>query len=167
VIRRILARRSRAGSISIEVAILMPAFLLLASSAIWLGQTTIGQTTVDLAARNAARAVSLLRSGTTAQTVAENAAEATFAASSMTCVNPKPWVALDNPLPPPGQTPPPSPPPGQPKPPTGFAVPVGQRSSVTYTVTCELREPDGLLGGITRTLQATFTSPLDTYRARS
>jgi hypothetical protein len=52
---------------------------------------------------------------------------------------------------------------------TGFSVPVGEPAQVSATVTCAVRLSDltavpGMPGS--RALTATFTSPLDPYRAR-
>ena len=51
---------------------------------------------------------------------------------------------------------------------SGFAVPVGLPAQVTAQVTCRVSLSDLLVPGMpgSKTLTATFTSPLDPYRAR-
>ena len=51
----------------------------------------------------------------------------------------------------------------------GFTTPVGQPATVTATVSCEVRLADLAIPGLpgTRTVTATMTSPLDTYRGRA
>jgi hypothetical protein len=50
----------------------------------------------------------------------------------------------------------------------GFGVPVGQPAHVSASVTCTVRLSDLLVPGLpgSKTLRASFTSPLDPYRSR-
>jgi len=134
-------RRTR-GSISIEVAILLPAFMMLVGLATVYGRLTIIQSQVDLAAHDASRAASLSTDDASATKAATGATGASLADAGCTT-----WhAALDEP--------------------SGFAVPAGQPAAVTVTVTCEIDLSDlGLAGNYDVT--AVFTSPLDTYRSRS
>jgi hypothetical protein len=176
--RRRIVSWSRSGSISVEFAILLPAFMFLIGTALYFGQIAGTQTTINLAARDAARAASLDRNAPAANQAAEDAAEAVLSSASITCENGKPYATPTKtpaplgqpskpptppPTPPPGKSPPPTPPPPKPTPSSAFDIPVGQAAYVTYVVTCKIQ--GGFLDG--KTLQATFTSPLDTYRGRS
>ena len=51
---------------------------------------------------------------------------------------------------------------------SGFASPVGPPANVTATVTCVVNLSDVAVPGLpgTRTITATMTSPLDTFRER-
>jgi hypothetical protein len=160
-------RSDRSGSISIEVAILMPVFMGLSMLATSFGQTTVDQPTVDLAAHNAARAASISRTDAGAQTAAEKAAEKTFADAGVTCQNTKPYATQVPTTQVPGPPPPPgAPPPGPPPPPDdGFDTPIGAAATVTYLVRCSVAMVDGAVP-VTRDLWSVFTSPLDTYRVR-
>jgi Flp pilus assembly protein TadG len=171
--RRALSRlRAHRGSISIELAILMPVFVALAGLATSFGQNAVDQPVVDLAAHNAARAASITRIGANANTAATNAALATFKNAGLACyssdgktvvpptVTPASPPVITNP------SPPPPPPGGGPPPPdTGFTTPIGAPATVTYYVGCRVQIVGGLLS-TTVLLWSQFTSPLDTYRAR-
>jgi Flp pilus assembly protein TadG len=140
-------RRSRIhdrGSLTIELTILLPAFLALGVVAVIFGRQMIAQNVVDLAARDAARAASISRTAPDATTNGTTAAGSTLASACQS------WTAtVDT---------------------TGFAVPVGQPAAVTVAVTCVIPIPGiALVAGADRTmtLTSTFTSPLDVYRGRS
>jgi Flp pilus assembly protein TadG len=139
--------RRDAGSISIELAILLPAFLSLALLATFLGRQTVAQTAVDLAAHDAARAASLTRNMTDALAAAQNAAATTLGSSSTTCIG----LSVT------------------PVGPNGFLVPVGQPASVTISVACTISLADLTILGLPdhRVLTSVFTSPLDVYRERT
>jgi hypothetical protein len=137
-----------AGSISLELAVLLPAFLSLALLATLLGRQTIAQTAVDLAAHDAARAASLARTLPAATTAARNAAITTLGASSTTCTAlAVTQVGTADP----------------------FAVPVGQASSITISVACTISLADLTVLGLPgqRVLTSVFTSPIDVYRGRT
>jgi hypothetical protein len=135
------------GSLSIELAILLPAFLGLAVLATVLGRQAVAQTSVDLAAHDAARAASITRDDADATTAATTAAGDTLRDSSAGCTSYRVDLAE----------------------PSGFAVPPGQPAVVTVTVTCTVSLTGLLPPGVpdTRVLTSTFTSPLDLYRGRS
>jgi Flp pilus assembly protein TadG len=134
------------GSIAVEVAILMPAFLLLVAVAAVIGRQTVADTAVEGAAHDAARAASIARTAGTARTAAEQAAREVLADQGLHC-DPV-TVTVDA---------------------SQFGRPVGQPATVTATVTCAVSFSDIAVPGLpgNRTISATFTSPLDIYRSRS
>jgi Flp pilus assembly protein TadG len=134
------------GSLSVELAILLPAFILLALIAVAFGRDTIAQSSVDLAAHDAARAASLARNATDAQSAASAAAHDTLDGSSTSCS--AVTVTVDT---------------------SGFAIPVGQPATVSVTITCTVPLADLALPGMpaSRVLTSTFSSPLDIYRGRT
>lgn len=139
------------GSVSVELAILTPAFLLLIVFAIVAGRTAIAYNAIDLAAHDAARAASISRDAGTAETQALAAALDTLAQQGLGCVDTAGGAALvtvDT---------------------SGFRVPMGQPAAVSATVTCTVSFADVALPGVptSRRLTSTFVSPLDTYRTRS
>jgi len=139
------------GSVSVEMAILTPAFLLLMVFGIVGGRTAVAYNAVDLAAHDAARTASISRDAETAAVRAVAAALDTLAQQGLDCVDAPgggPVVSVDT---------------------SGFAVPVGQPAAVSVTVTCTVSFADVALPGVPaqRRLTSTFVSPLDTYRSRS
>lgn len=133
------------GSVAVETAILLPAFLILIVLAIVVGRTTIAQNAVDLAAHDAARAASISRTADVARSAALAAAGGTLTRQGIGC-GPL-TVAVDT---------------------AGFSRPVGEPAAVTVTVTCVVSLADVAPPGApaSRTLSASFTSPLDRYRGR-
>ena len=141
------ARRTRAdaGSVTLELAILTPAVLILLGLVILAGRVQVADQAVDHAAQSAARAATLARDPVHARAQAEAAATRELATGDLHCTGVR--VSLDT---------------------SGFAVPVGRSAEVTATVTCTL-DLDGLVPGIpgTRRVTSSATSPLDTYRTRA
>jgi uncharacterized protein (UPF0333 family) len=142
------ARRDR-GSLSIELAILLPGFILMALLATMFGRETLAQSAIDLAAHDAARAATVARDYPDAVIAATNAAKATLNLASTHCTG----LVVDV----------------LPKPPnTAYAVPIGLPSNVTVKITCSVPladlSPLPLPSGVTMTAQ--FASPLDQYRGR-
>ena len=133
------------GSVSVELALLAPALLLLVAFAVLAGRTQIAEGAVQEAARAAAREASLARDAATAAALAGAQAERTLAAQDLRCPNTS--VDVDT---------------------AGFAAPPGQRGDVTVTVTCVVGMTDLLAPGLpgTVTVEAAFTSPVDAYRER-
>ncbi len=133
------------GSVSVELALLAPALLLLVAFAVLAGRTQIAEGAVQEAARAAAREASLARDAATAGALAGGQAERTLAAQDLRCQNTS--VDVDT---------------------SGFAAPPGQPGDVTVTVTCVVGMTDllapGLPGAVT--VEASFTSPVDAYRER-
>lgn len=133
------------GSMSVELVLIAPAVALLLAVIVLGGRLTITSSAVDEAARSAARTASSARTGAQAQTAARTHALASLADQGLNCTPATVSVNV-----------------------RGFSVPVGRPASVTTTVSCRIRLSDlGLRGtpGM-KTLQATYTSPLDTYRSR-
>jgi Flp pilus assembly protein TadG len=133
------------GSVSVEAAILMPAFLVLAVLAVIAGRTTVAQNALDLAAHDAARAASISRDAATARTRAEDSARTTLHRQALHC------LALDVDV----DT-------------SEFANPAGQPASVRVRVACTVSFADVALPGAPgqRHLSAEFTSAIDQYRSR-
>ncbi|MFC0029498.1 TadE/TadG family type IV pilus assembly protein [Micromonospora chaiyaphumensis] len=147
------------GSVSIEVAVLAPAFIGLMVLAGVAGRTAVADEAVESAAHDAARAASIARDARTGESDATDAARRQLDWSGLRCTAP-PALTLSGSV---GGTR------------TSFrnayrGAP-GVPATVTVTVTCTVSFDDlrarGLplaLGG--KTVSATFTSPLDTYRSR-
>jgi Flp pilus assembly protein TadG len=134
------------GSVTLELAILAPAVLLLLGLVVVAGRLAIAHQSIDHAAQTAARAATLARDPATAAASATRSAHAELDAGDLHCTSLT--VAVDT---------------------DGFAVPVGRPASVTATVTCTVTLAGLAVPGIpgTRRVTATATSPLDTYRGRT
>jgi Flp pilus assembly protein TadG len=134
------------GSAAIEAAVLAPALLALIGVAIVGGRIQVSGGAIETAAHDAARAASISRTADQARANAYTAADATLTQAGLHCA--RLTVTVDT---------------------SGFAIPVGQPATVTADVECvvdfaDLVPVDGLPGR--KTLRATFTSVLDTFRAR-
>jgi Flp pilus assembly protein TadG len=138
------ARRER-GSASIEAAIGVPAFILFVGLIIFGGRTATAHQALESAAADAARSASLERSGPDAVRAAEQAASSSLANQQIRCLSVE--VDVDA---------------------GGFQTAVGQDASVAVTVSCRL-DLSNLVPGVpgTRVLDATVSSPIDTWRERS
>jgi hypothetical protein len=124
---------------------LAPIIVFLIGFVIAAGRTTIAQGAVAAAARDAARQASISLSASEAQLKADSSAQAALSADGLRCT---PTVTLNL---------------------AGFTVPAGQPAHVSATVTCTVSLSDLIVPGVpgSRTLRATFTSPLDPYRTRA
>lgn len=133
------------GSASVETAVIAPGIIALLCLMIAFGRVIDADGAVDAAAHAAARAASLERDATSAQNQARAAAEASLSGDGVTCQATD--VAVDT---------------------SGYALDVGQSATVTATISCTARLSDIGLPGLpgTKVLEATFTSPIDTYRGR-
>jgi len=140
-----MKRQGDRGSISLELAILAPALLMLLGLAIFAGRTVIADNAVEEAARAAARSASIAIDQTSASAAAQESAAATLDDQGLNCVTLS--VVVDT---------------------SGFSAPIGTPSQVSVTVTCTVSMADLGVPGIsaTSTLTATFFSPIDTYRQR-
>jgi Flp pilus assembly protein TadG len=147
------------GLASIELVILLPAFVLLVLLATYLGRTNVAQSSIDGAAQDAARAASLQRNKDDALTAAQAAAKATLdpspaAKSASPCVPGTVTAAITNA----GVTDP-------------FATPLGTPARVDVKVSCTVYLSDlvfpglPISGNVTKT--STFSSPIDDYRVRT
>lgn len=137
--------RADAGNAALELVILAPIIVFLIGFVIAAGRTSIAQGSVAAAARDAARQASIALSANEARQAAESSARAALSGDGLRC---NPTVTVDV---------------------AGFGVPSGRPAHVSATVTCEVRLSDLLVPGIpgSRTLRATFTSPLDPFRSRA
>jgi Flp pilus assembly protein TadG len=139
-------RGSERGSASVETAIAVPAFALFAGLIIFGGRTTVAHQAVESAAVDAARSASLARTRSTATTAATAAATNSLANQDVACV--KVTVQVDT---------------------DAFTAAVGQNAAVYVTVGCVVDLEDLAMPGVpgTRTIQASASSSLDTWRERS
>jgi Flp pilus assembly protein TadG len=142
------------GSAALELVILGPVLLFLLGLAIAAGRTSIAQGSVDAAARDAARQASISRTPAAARAAAQASARRALRQDAIDC-NPVVTVQTGGP----GSSLSSS---------SGFGVPAGQPASVSAQVTCVVSLSDLMVPGMpgSRSLTATFTSPLDPYRAR-
>ncbi len=138
-------RRPERGSAALEAAIGLPAFLLFIGLILFAGRVAIATQAVDSAAAQAARTASIARAQTTAQSTARTAATSTLSDQHVNCT--RTTVHVDT---------------------RGFTAPAGQPATVTATVSCAVNLADLAVPGIpgARTVTATASSPIDTYRER-
>ena len=134
-----------AGAVAVETALLAPALLLILALLMFGGRNAIATGAVEQAAVDAARAASLARTGTLADTAARNAAARSLADQDLDCATIT--IQVDT---------------------SGFRTQPGQPANVDTTVTCQLRLPDLALPGIpgSKRIAATAVSSIDTYRER-
>ena len=139
------AQTREQGSVSVELALLAPALLLLLSFAVVAGRIQVAEGAVAEAARVAAREASLARDDVTAAALAGAQADRTLAAQDLRCQSTS--VDIDT---------------------TGFQTPPGQPGDVTVSITCVVGMADLLAPGLpgSVTVEASFTSPVDAYRER-
>lgn len=138
--------RGEHGSAAIEAAVAVPAFGLFVGLIIFGGRNALAHQAVESAAADAARAASLARTAPAAHEDAEEAAESGLSAQGVRCGNVRVTVNTD-----------------------AFQVAAGQHADVAVTVSCLLDLSDLSVPGVpgTRSITATTTSPLDTWRERS
>lgn len=144
-----MTRRRRGkdeGSFTLELAVLAPALLLLLAFIVAAGRVELASSSVDGIARDAARAASLARTPAAAQAAAQATAAQTAAGQNIDCTHLA--VTLDT---------------------GGFQTPLGTPAAVVVHVACTAPLGDLALPGLPgdKTLTASFTSPLDPYRART
>ena len=136
---------SERGSATIEVVIIVPALMLFVALLIAAGRVQLAHQSVDAAAAEAARAASISRTAASARAEATTAARHSLTNQDLDCATTS--VTLDT---------------------SAFGTAVGTAGQVHATVTCSLPLGDlgvpGLSG--TKTITATMSSPLDTYRER-
>lgn len=133
------------GSVSVEVAILLPVFLLLIALATVVGRLTVAANAVTIAAHDAARAASISRDHHTAQEQAVTVARTTLADQGLRCEDL--IVTPDT---------------------SQFSRPVGTPATVEVTIVCDVALRDIAFAGLpgSRQVSASFTSPIDTWRGR-
>jgi len=152
-------RPAERGSVSIEVAVLAPAFIALMVLAGVAGRSAVAAEAIDAAAHDAARAASISRDASTARAQAREAARNQLDWRGLACTN-TPTLTF-----------------------TGsvqgratsfddaFRSPVGQDATVTVQVACRVSFRDLRLAALPgmptdNRIVASFTSPLDRYRSR-
>ncbi len=148
------------GSVSVEVAILAPAFIALIVFAGFAGRTAIANEAIDAAAHDAARAASISRTANDARTAALRAAQTRLNWEGISCTG-QPTVTFAGRVAGRAQSFN-----------AAFTSPLGTDAAVVVTVSCQVSMANlriSILPGMPRTkqVQATFTSPLDRYRSRS
>ena len=133
------------GSLTLEFAVLAPGLLLLMGLLIVGGRVAIAGGSVQGAARDAARTASIARGAAEAQREGAASASESLARQGLRCSATTVDVAT-----------------------AGFAVPVGQPAHVRVDVTCRVELADLALPGLpgSRTVEASATSPIDSYRER-
>lgn len=132
------------GNAALELVVLAPVLLFVLGLVVAAGRTSIAQGSVDAAARDAARQASISLTPGAAQAAALSSAKAALGRDGLDC---NPVVTVNT---------------------AQFSVPVGEPATVTATVSCQVPLSDLLVPGLpgSRTLQFTFTSPLDPFRER-
>ena len=130
--------------VAVETALILPILLGMVGLLIVLASSAQASMTVGSAASQAARAASLERTTPAATAAARGVAASTLAESGINCRSSTVSVNAG-----------------------GLNAPLGVAASVSVTVTCTVDFGVGLPGfPQTRTLTATKTSPVDTYRSR-
>ena len=137
--------RPESGSAALEAAVGLPAFMLFVALVILGGRLAIATQSVQASAAEAARVASIARTHTQASTTATAAARSSLSNQRLDCTTST--VTLDT---------------------TGFDAPVGTPAQVSATVTCTIALADLSLPGVPgqRTVSASSSSPIDTYRER-
>lgn len=131
------------GSVSLELAILAPALLLLLGVLVLVGRVETSSASVEQAARAAARDASIARTPDAARVSAVEAAQRELAGSRCASSD----VTVDT---------------------AGFTAPVGTDAAIRVQVTCIVSVADLAIPGLpgTHTITGAATSPLDRYRSR-
>jgi Flp pilus assembly protein TadG len=154
-----VSRTAERGSVSIEVAVLAPAFIALMVLAGVAGRSAVAAEAIDAAAHDAARAASISRNPTDAREQARNAAQQQLDWRGLSCSG-APILRFSGRV---GNND------------TGFdnayRSALGQNATVTVTVECRVSFRDLRLNAVPgmpseNRIQASFTSPLDRYRSR-
>lgn len=135
--------RSERGSMSVELAILAPAFIMIVGLLILAGRVSLAHQNMEEAASQAARAASISRTSQEASNAAQAAAQTYLLNTSMHCQS----VDVANST-------------------QGADKAAGVAATVTSTVSCVIQTSDLYLPGLsgTRTVTATASSVVDTYR---
>ncbi|MEU8286358.1 TadE/TadG family type IV pilus assembly protein [Micromonospora sp. NPDC048905] len=154
-----MSRTAERGSVSIEVAVLAPAFIALMVLAGVAGRTAVAAEAIEAAAHDAARAASISRDSTTARAAALKAVQDQLDWRGLACaneLNPELTATVA----------------GQSRNfDDAFSSTAGTDATVTVTVVCLVSLRDislDVLPGMPgeKQVSATFTSPLDRYRSR-
>lgn len=142
---RLWAAERERGSAVIEAAIGVPAFMLFVGLIVFAGRVAVANQAVGSAATEAARSASISRTQAQAADTARAAATQALSNQKVNCL--RMTISVDT---------------------SGFGSPVGTPASVRATVTCVVNLSDLSVPGVpgTRTVSASMSSPLDTYRER-
>jgi Flp pilus assembly protein TadG len=129
----------------VELALLVPALVIVLGLLVAGGRLWFARTTVHEAAQSASRAASLARSAGQASSDGTQAGRASLATAGLRCTNQT--VSVDT---------------------SAFQVPVGVPATLRATITCSVPFGDVLLPGMPGSIALTGTasSALDTYRSR-
>jgi Flp pilus assembly protein TadG len=133
------------GALSLEAVILFPVLILVLLLVVAFGRIGSASNAVDTAARNAARAASLERSGGSASSAGSQVARSVLGQQGLECTSTSISISTG-----------------------GFSARIGEPASTTATVTCTVRLSDIGLPGLpgSKTLTSSFTSSIDSYRQR-
>lgn len=135
--------RSERGSMSVELAILAPAFIMIVGLLVLAGRVSLAHQNMEEAASQAARAASISRTSQEASNAAQAAAQTYLLNTSMHCQS----VDVANST-------------------QGADKAAGVAATVTSTVSCVIQTSDLYLPGLsgTRVVTAQASSVVDTYR---
>ena len=138
-------RNQRGLAPSVEAVVIIPGLVLLVGLVVVLARVAIAQHDVTAVAGDAARAVSIARSGAQARAEVPAVVETQLRAHGVECA--RKHVAIDA---------------------AGLRAPLGSSSTVSVTVECALAMSDVLLPKIPGTIsvRARVESPVDKYRGR-
>lgn len=136
--------RREGGSVSVEMAMLAPVFVLLLFAAIWFGRIAVAANAIDVAAHDAARAASISRTAPSAASSAEAAANQALNQQGLDCVG-GPRVQPDT---------------------SGFGSGGVDLEFVSVRIICDVSFTDIAVLGLprTHTVTSTFVSPIDVFR---
>jgi Flp pilus assembly protein TadG len=136
--------RREGGSVSVEMAMLAPIFVLLLFAAIWFGRIAIAANAIDVAAHDAARAASISRTASSAATNAQVAANDALNQQGLDCVGGA-TIQPDT---------------------SGFGQGGVDLEFVSVTIICDVSFTDIAVLGLprTHTVTSTFISPIDVFR---
>ena len=136
---------SDSGSVTLELAILGPALLLLLGLVVAAGRIEVAGAAVEQAASAAAREASIARTASAARAAATSSARQSLRDQGLDCAGLD--VTVDT---------------------AGFAVAAGLPAQVGVSVVCSVPLSDLAVPGLpgSRTMRAQMASPLDRYRSR-
>lgn len=139
-----MKRRDERGSAHLEVVLIAPVMIVVLGLVLTWSRIAIAQDAVTSAAGAAARAAALERTPGAATSVGTAMAQATMTSRDLKCSSTT--VTINT---------------------AGFHTAVGQKSSVSATVTCVVALGDlSLPSSVNKTITRTASVPLDTYRGR-
>ena len=138
-------QRNDLGSVTLELAILGPALLLLLVLVVAAGRVQVAGAAVEQAAASAAREASIARTAVAARAAATSSAQQSLQEQGVDCAGLDVTVDI-----------------------AGFAVSAGLPAQVVVAVVCVVPLSDLAVPGLpgSRTMRAQMASPLDRYRSR-